>query len=205
MTKTIVSIAGEQFHINGKPTYAGRSKGIPIEGMLLNSRMVQGTFDDENPETRPLWNYPDGPWDPDRNTREFIAAMPTWKAHGLLAFTTNLQGGSPQGYSKAQPWVNSAFTWDGELRGEYADRMGRVLDAAEPVLDQRRVQSDEPLPGVAVGLVVKAFQQTERSLGHRRILTSTGDASVIIESDAACRKGICPGGLDCPGWHSAIQ
>ena len=50
---------------------------------------------------------------PDRNTDEFIAAMPIWAKSGLLAFTLNLQGGSPQGYSKDQPWHNSAFKADG--------------------------------------------------------------------------------------------
>ncbi len=74
--KTVVSIDGRAFHINGKPTYAGRMwEGKKIEGLLMNSRMVQGIFDDENLETRKLWAYPDGPFDADRNTNEFIAAM----------------------------------------------------------------------------------------------------------------------------------
>ena len=42
-------------------------------------------------------------WDPERNTREFVAALPEWKRHGILAFTINLQGGSPEGYSQGQP------------------------------------------------------------------------------------------------------
>ncbi len=67
----------------------------------MNSRMVQGIYDDRNPETRDRWKYPDtDKWDAERNTREFIAAMPEWRKHGLLAITLNLQGGSPQGYSK---------------------------------------------------------------------------------------------------------
>ena len=100
--KTAVSIVGHAFHINGQPTYAGRTwQGHKIEGLLLNSRMVQGIFDDLNPETVKLWAYPDtGKWDAERNTREFLAAMPAWREHGLLAFTINLQGGSPQGYSQ---------------------------------------------------------------------------------------------------------
>ena len=73
----------------------------------MNSRMVQGIFDDLNPETRSLWVYPDTKrWDPERNTREFLAAMPEWRRHGLLSFTINIQGGSPQGYSPDQPWHN---------------------------------------------------------------------------------------------------
>jgi hypothetical protein len=65
-----------------------------VEGLLLNCRMVQGIFDDLNPETRSLWDYPDGLWDAERNTREFVAAMSEWRDHGLLSFTINLQGGS---------------------------------------------------------------------------------------------------------------
>ena len=130
---TEVAIHGENFFINGRPTYAGRSwQGHSIEGLLFNSRMVQGVFDDLNPATRARWNYPDGAaWDPERNTRDFIAAMPEWRRHGLLAFTLNLQGGSPEGYSKEQPWHNSAFTADGALRPDYAARAARILDRAD--------------------------------------------------------------------------
>src|SRR5262245_61043190 len=79
--KTEVSIRGDMFLINGKPTYAARKwNGQRIEGLLFNSRMVQATFDDLNEETRKFWAYPDTTrWDPERNTREFIAAMPEWR------------------------------------------------------------------------------------------------------------------------------
>ena len=89
---TEVSIQNDQFFINGKPTYAGRSyKGLKIEGLLMNMRVGQGTFDDLNPATRVKWSYPDtGKWDAERNMREFQAAMPEWRRHGLLAFTLNL-------------------------------------------------------------------------------------------------------------------
>jgi hypothetical protein len=131
--KTTVSIVGDAFHINGSPTYRGREwQGHKIEGLLMNSRMVQGIFDDRNPETVALWVYPDtGKWDAARNTEEFIAAMPEWRRHGLLAFTINFQGGSPQGYSKDQPWHNSAFEPDGKLRDDYAARLRRILDRAD--------------------------------------------------------------------------
>jgi hypothetical protein len=130
---TEVSIRGDDFYINGQPTYAGRSwNGYRIEGLLLNARMVQGIFDDSNPQTVSRWNYPDTHrWDPDRNTNEFIAAMPDWRKHGLLAFTLNLQGGSPEGYSHGQPWRNSAFNPDGSLRPEYLARLSRILDRAD--------------------------------------------------------------------------
>lgn len=133
MGKTAVSIVGDAFHINGRPTYEGRRwRGHKIEGLLMNSRMVQGIFDDRNPETVGKWAYADtGRWDAERNTREFLAAMPEWRRHGLLGFTINLQGGSPQGYSKDQPWHNSAIESDGSLRDDYLNRLARILDRAD--------------------------------------------------------------------------
>ncbi len=131
-SQTAVTIRGGQFLINGELTYAGRTwRGHRIEGLLMNSRMVQGVFDDLNPETSKRWAYPDtGKWDPERNVSEFVAAMPVWRRHGLLAVTVNFQGGSPEGYSKSQPWINSAFNADGSMRPDYQARMKRILDRA---------------------------------------------------------------------------
>lgn len=136
--RTEVSIKGSQFLINDTPTYQGVSwknpegKEISMEGLLMNARLVQGIFDDLNPETRDKWAYKDtGKWDPDRNTNEFIQAMESWRQHGLLAFTINLQGGSPEGYSKGQPWINSAFDTKGNLRKPYMDRLARILKRAD--------------------------------------------------------------------------
>jgi hypothetical protein len=131
--RTSLTIDGDRFLINGRPTYEGRTwRGMRIEGLLMNSRMVQGIFDDLNPETRGRWAYPDTQrWDAERNTREFIAAMPEWRRHGLLAFTINIQGGSPQGYSQEQPWHNSGFHPDGTLRADYLARLQRILDRAD--------------------------------------------------------------------------
>ncbi len=131
--KTEVSIRADQFFINGRPTYEGRSyRGHRIEGLLMNSRMVQGIYDDRNPETQKRWAYPDtGKWDAERNTREFIAAMPLWRQHGLLGITLNLQGGSPEGYSKAQPWITGAIAADGSLDPAYMKRLERILNRAD--------------------------------------------------------------------------
>lgn len=131
--QTIVSIEKDRFLINGELTYKGRYwQGNRIEGLLMNSRMVQGIFDDRNVETAGWWAYPDtGEWDPERNTREFIEHMPQWKSYGLLSFTLGLQGGSPQGYSKWFPWNNSAFLPDGSLDSAYMERLERILDKAD--------------------------------------------------------------------------
>jgi hypothetical protein len=98
----------------------------------MNSRMVQGIFDDRNPKTAKFWAYPDTrAWDSIRNTREFLAAMDAWRKHGLLSFTINLQGGSPEGYSKDQPWHNSGIEEDGSLRSDYLNRLEQILDKAD--------------------------------------------------------------------------
>jgi hypothetical protein len=148
---TTVAIVGEAFHINGRPTLEGRTwRGYRVEGLLPNSRMVQGVFDDVNPDTRRGWAYPDTKtWDPARNTREFVAAMKEWRRQGLLAFTLNLQGGSPEGYSKGQPWHNSAFEADGSFRADYRARLTQILDEADRL-------------GMAVILGLFYFGQDER-------------------------------------------
>ena len=129
---TVVDIKDGQFYINGRPTYEGRTwQNHKIEGLLMNSRMVQGIFDDLNPETRGQFVYPDTKkWDANRNTEEFVAAMPLWRSFGLNAFTLNLQGGSPLGYGN-NGWVNSAFDKKGNLRKDYLKRLKSILDRAD--------------------------------------------------------------------------
>jgi hypothetical protein len=129
--QTVVSIKGEKFYINGKPTYKGRKwKGNSIEGLLMNSRMVNAIFDDLNPQTVDLWKYPDTQkWDADRNTNEFVAAMDEWYSKGLISFTLNLQGGSPSGYGN-KGWINSAIDPNGALRPDYMARLKKIMDRA---------------------------------------------------------------------------
>jgi hypothetical protein len=128
--KTRAEIRCEDFWIDGEPTYRERYwNGHRVEGLLFNSRMVQATFDDLNPDTRDRWAYPDtGVWDSERNTRELVEMLPEYRRHGLLAATVNLQGGSPESYSRMQPWINTAFTAYGELRPAYMARLKAVLD-----------------------------------------------------------------------------
>jgi hypothetical protein len=131
---TVVSIANGGFSINGTPTYSGRSwKSHRIEGRLFNSRMANAIADDENPATRGAWDYADGPWDAERSTREFIAALPTYRAHGLLAVCLNLSGGSPQGYSWNQPWKICGFNSDGTIKPAWSARLDGVIKACDRV------------------------------------------------------------------------
>jgi hypothetical protein len=182
---TTVSIVGEDFQINGQPTLKGRVwRGHRVEGLLPNSRMVQGVFDDLNPGTRGRWTYPDaGAWDAARNTREFIDGMRAWKARGLLAFTLNLQGGSPEGYSKDQPWHNSAFAEDGALRPDYVARVTAILDEADRL-------------GMVVVLGLFYFGQDERLRDEAAVVRAVdesvtwvlgqGYGNVLIEINNEC-------------------
>ena len=130
--KTTVSIVNDQFYINGKPTYQGSYwQNHKIEGLLMNSRMVQGVFDDLNSKISPEFNYLDTQkWDATRNNNEFVAAMPQWKAHGLLAFTINMQGGSPYGYGNKK-CINPGFHPDGKLMAPYMSRLDNILKNAD--------------------------------------------------------------------------
>ena len=130
---TTIQIQDDHFLIDGTPTYQGRAFGdASVEGLLLNSRMVQATFDDTNPDTVHRWAYPDtGRWDTERNVEEFLAVLPIYAAHGLLAVTVNFQGGSPEGYSKEQPWRNTGYTASGEILPACLDRMRRVIEGLD--------------------------------------------------------------------------
>lgn len=183
--RTAVSIRGDAFLVNGRPTYEGREwKGHRVEGLLLNSRMVQGAFDDRNPATVARWAYSDtGRWDPERNVREFVAAMPEWRRHGVLSFTINVQGGSPTGYSKEQPWRNTGYDADGTPWPETLARLGRILDRADelgmvPILGLFYFGQDEHLKDEAA--VVHAVDAMAAWLLDR------GQANVLVEIDNEC-------------------
>jgi hypothetical protein len=158
--ETTVAIKDNQFYINGEITYKDRYwQGNKIEGLLLNSRMVQGIFDNKTPATRENFAYPDTKnWDPDRNTNEFVEHMEDWYNNGLLAITLNLQGGLPgngilggaagtevvpggqspaSGAPGAGPWGvriaynNTTFDSIGDLKPDYINRLVRILDKAD--------------------------------------------------------------------------
>ncbi len=188
--RPVVSIEGDAFYIDGEPTYEGRYwNGNKIEGLLMNARLVQGVFDDENPETRPLFNYPDtGEWDPERNTNEFVAAIPEWRAHGLLSFTVNLQGGSPTGYGNKN-WKNTAFTETGELKPAFMDRLARILDRAEalkmvPIVGYFYFGQDQNLKDEAA-IIAAVDNVTDWILdkGYRNVLIEVNNESNIKAYD----------------------
>ena len=191
---TVVSICGDAWCIDGEPTYGGREYGgLRVEGLLMNSRMTNAVFDDENSVTRGLWAYPDtGVWDADRNTDEFVGMLPVYRSHGLLAVTVNLQGGSPTGYYReamfrenmadrgidvaddvvwaglpsadSQPWHNSAFASDGALKGAFLDRTARIIEACDGL-------------GMVVILGYFYFGQDERLVDEGAVCRAVGGAT----------------------------
>ena len=199
-----VSIVGDEFHINGKPTYAGREwHGKKIQGLLLNARLVQGIFDDRNSNTVSRWAYPDtGKWDWDRNTREFLAALPLWRTNGLLAFTINLQGGMPVKNARTQPWYNSAFEADGSLRADYLARLERILDRADEL-------------GMVVIVGYFYFGQDERLQDETAVTRGVDNATawlldhgwrnVLVEIDNECNVNYDHAILQPARVHELIQ
>ncbi len=183
---TEISIDGTKFLINGRPTYGGVThRGKSVEGLLLNSRMIQAICDDACPETRGVWAYPDtGRWHPERNTDEFCAHLPEYRAHGLLAVTVGLQGGGavflPEIYDN---YLCSAFRPDGSFRQPYFDRLARVLAAADEAgmvvivnyfywKQVQRIPDDDVLRAITQR-VTEWLLQT----GHRNILVDVANES----------------------------
>jgi hypothetical protein len=109
--------------------------------------------------------------------------MKDWRDHGLLAVTLNLQGGSPQGYSKDQPWHNSAFDESGVLRDAYVARLKTILDEADRL-------------GMVVILGYFYFGQDERLADEAAVIRATDAATdwlvkggyrhVLIEINNEC-------------------
>ena len=176
-----LTLDGTRFLVDGRPTY----EGTPMEGLLMNSRMIQALFDDECEETRWLWAYPDtGLWDPDRNTDEFCAMLPEYRKHGLLAVTVGLQGGGsiyrPEVYDR---YINSAFAPDGTLKEPYFDRLSRILRAADSVgmavivnyfyfKQVHKIPEDE-----AILRIVEEVTDRLLRTGHRNILVDVANES----------------------------
>lgn len=201
--KTIISIEGTDFVINNKPTYPGCiHEGRRLEGLLLNSRMVQAIFDDENPVTAIHWVYPDTKkWDANRNTDEFCAALPSYKEHGLLAVTVGLQGGGPIYNPEIyENYGNSAFEWDGSLKPAYFERLRKILTAADDL-------------GMIVIVNYFYWQQNRHFVDDAAIkratelatewLLESGYRNVIIDINNEIGKG--EGRLESEGIHQLVE
>lgn len=118
-----------------RKTYTGPQYRPDAAGRLMNLRIAQALFHDE-------W-LTEFPFDPDRNTAAVIAALDTYKLHGVMAITVSLQGGNA-GYAKefgaiarataAAPgpgkgMLVSAFNADGSLKQPWKERLLRLARA----------------------------------------------------------------------------
>jgi len=93
------------------------------EGILINSRMVQGISDGFTE-----FPYKDTKkWNATRNNLDFVTNMSLWKSKGLNAFTIGLQGGAPSSNTGSQNHKNTAFNSNGTLKDEYMKRLKNVL------------------------------------------------------------------------------
>lgn len=109
--------------------------------------------------------------------------MPSWREHGLLGFTINLQGGCPYGYCRSQPWDNSAFAPDGSLRKDFMNRLELILDKADEL-------------GMIAILGYFYFGQDERLINEKAVkeavvnatewVLNKGYTNVIIELNNEC-------------------
>lgn len=200
--RTQVEIDGRDFRINGALTYAGRvHEGRRVEGLLLNSRMVQAIFDDECDATRGTWAYPDtGVWDAERNVREFIAALPVYREHGLLGVTVGLQGGGSVYTSPVyETHVNSAFTPEGELKPAYMERLRRVLAAADGlgmvvIVNYFYWRQERFVSDAAVERATERATSWLLSSGYRNVL-------VDVKNEITAGEGIAKSG----GIHRLLQ
>src|SRR4029078_10841226 len=122
--------------------------------------------------------------------------------HGLLAFTICLQGCSPQGYSQAQPWHNSAIEADGRLRPDYMLRLARILDRADEL-------------GMVAILGIFYFGQDQRLADEaavKRAVDNTidwvmdrGYRNVLIEVNNECNVKYDHAILQPPRVHELIE
>lgn len=141
-----IGIDGTRWTIDGEVTYPGAA----AEGLLMNVRMVNCTFEDRNRTD----------FDPDENTGRFVAKIPDYRDHGVRAFTLCLQGGMPD-YEGA---LNSAFEPDGALRPDYLARVERVIRACDDA---------------GVGVILGCFYQRQDQVLEDAMAVERGAIEVV--------------------------
>ena len=115
-----------------RKTYTGKQYRPEAAGRLMNLRVAQGLFHDE-------W-MTEVPFDPDKHTSRLIAALDTYKEHGVLAISVSLQGGNPayelfDAIKRDRPHklgpgkgaLVSAFRPDGSLKDAWMARLLRLV------------------------------------------------------------------------------
>jgi hypothetical protein len=114
-----------------KKTYSGDWFRPEAAGRMMNLRIAQGLFHDE-------W-MTEVPFDPEENTNRLIAALDSYREHGILAISVSLQGGNPA-YERhdiikrdrshklgpGKGALVSAFRPDGSLKKAWMKRLSRL-------------------------------------------------------------------------------
>ena len=198
---TTVAIEGTNFLIDGQLTAPGKR----AQGQLLNTRMAQAIFDDENPDTINYWAYPDThKWDPQRNTDEFVAMLPAYAQHGVRMVTVGLQGGCPSSSpnppcpSGDHDWIVTGFNPDGSLKPAWMSRLRQVITAADRT-------------GIVVMVQLFYHGQNQRVLDPGTAvdnitdwLVAGGYTNVLVETANECNAGFQTY-LDCPNEANVIK
>ncbi|HKL41165.1 MAG TPA: cellulase family glycosylhydrolase [Clostridia bacterium] len=130
MGRTTLEIKKNNFLINGELVYSEIKNSKDSQGLLMNSRFIQGIFDDKIDRTR--FDRFGKKFDPDKNTDDLIKALPKWYDYGLRAFTVGIQGGWPVFTIDVEDINNNPFGTDGkEFDEKYAERLDRLIKAAD--------------------------------------------------------------------------
>jgi len=170
MGKTHLSVRGRDFWINGRPVYDEIEKAGDARGLLMNSRFIQGVFDDKADRKR--FDRFGKIFDPDQNTDALIAALPEWYQYGLRAITVGFQGGWPVFTVDVRTIDNNPFGSDGSKLDEaYAARMDRLIRAADEL-------------GMVVIVNILYWAQTLRLKDGRAIMAALQNAAAFLKEGA---------------------
>ncbi len=133
MSKTVLSIDGKLFSINGKLTYSeieGSKK--EMHGLLMNMRNIQGIFDTQADRSR--FNRYGKIFCPDNNTDEMINSLKQWYDRGIRAITVGMQGGGNCFTIPYKELNNNPYSFDGKtVSKEYLDRLDKVIRACDEI------------------------------------------------------------------------
>jgi hypothetical protein len=115
-------------------TYSGKNFRPEAQGRLMNIRAAQAIVHDE-------W-LTEEPFDPERNTDRVIAALDSWKQHGILSVGVSLQGANaayertpnikrtrPYSRGPGKGMSMSAFNPDGTLKDRWMKRLLKIAQA----------------------------------------------------------------------------
>jgi hypothetical protein len=132
--KTTLSARGEKLLINDRPTYSEIPGNDPgVHGLLMNTRFIQGIFDDRTGRER-YARFGSDAFDPEEHTNALVSALPQWYRYGLRAFTVGLQGGMPVFTIENDTIDNNPYSDDGTAIDEaYLKRLERLIAAADEI------------------------------------------------------------------------